>query len=423
MSGYVTDKLREDMHSQLVGSFSRVNISHQDIELMAQHHETDLSSTIIQHGAHKKGVREQSHLSSQKNGGFETSKKDNHSSSLAYAVARQNMNAMQNMVNDDNHAAKISEMGKSINMDFTESLSKIMHHAQHEISGHEVEVITAVAASDVNDSMKYYLNDGNDGVAHALDMAPRNPDGSFMNAEEIKAHDAATLSCSRAGAGEIQSVYTDGAALNEYYAKLADPDIRQTLTAIDVPLKILDELRADRMQTMFDDTYDQRMEAMDKIAEKHGFTAQDGKSAQDVFEEARMSGEHDIGEMNNILDEMMDVNTQFENKFNDDFDANLESHAQGALDKQLIEINNNGGVFIPPPQVNKTELDAFQQKLDDYSTKNTPLPNAAPVTTAALESNAIITQSGDMNIGEAPAQTAPIPERAPPQISPNDYSI
>lgn len=416
MSGYVTDKLREDMHSQLVGAFSHVNISHKDIEHMAQHHETDLTSTIIQHGVHKKGVREQSHISSHQNGGFETSKKDNHSSSLNYALARQNINAMQSMVHDDNYAAKISEMGKNIGMDLSQSLAKITHHAQHLISAEEIEVVSAVASNDINESMTYYLDEG---IEDALDRAPRNEDGSFMNAEEIKAYEEATQTCSIAGADEITAIHSNGTALNEYYAKLTDPDIRQTLSAIDVPIAVLDELRADRLQTMFDDTYDQRMEAMDKIAEKHGFTAQDGKSSRAVFDEALARGEYDPGEMSGIRTEMLAVNDVFEDQFHAEFDANLEFHAQSALDQQLISINNNGGVFTPPPIVDQKGLETFEQKLTDYSVNNTPLASI----TVERETAPLITQSGDLNISKAPTQDMPPQTPPAPQNIQNDYAL
>lgn len=402
------------MHSQLVGAFSHVTMSHDDIELLAKDSESDLSSSIIQHGALKKGVKEQSHLSSVKNGGFETSKKESNSSSLNYALARQNMNAMQSVVQAENQANKFAQMTKDLAMDFAPSLQLIKHYAQSAVSVAEVEVVSADASDRVTSDVNHHLKDG---VDIALDRAPKNPDGTYMNAAEIAAEEEATSTCLAPSGDSVKAIYTDGMALNEYHQKLSDPAARAALSAADVPDKILEQLRDDRMQAMYDDTYDQRMEAMDKIAEKHGFTAQEGKSASDVFQEARMSGNYDFAEMSDILSEQLAVNDAFEAQFNADFDANIDTHAQTALDAQLADIKNNGGEYTPPAPIDSNKLGAFKQGLENHSQAQAQPQTATPAQATptapseALNTTPIISQSGDMNT--APEEPKDLPIIAP----------
>jgi hypothetical protein len=415
MSGYVTEQIKENMHNQLVGAFSHVTMSHDDIELLAQHSESDLSSSIIQHGALKKGVKLQSHLSSVKNGGFETSKKENNTGSLNYALARQNVNAMQSVVQADNLADKFEQMTEDLAMNFAPSLQKIKHYAQSKVSAAEVEVISADASDDVTSAIDYHLKDG---VDYALDVAPKNEDGTFMNAQEIAAAEAEHNVCLAPSATSVSAIYTDGMALNKYHQKLADPEARSSLTAGDVPEKILEQLRDDRMNSMYTDTLDQRMDAMDKTAEKHGFAAQDGKSASDVFEEARMSGDYNAVKMSAIFNERLAVNDTFAAQFNADFDANIDSHAQAALDAQLADIKNNGGEYTPPAQIDNDKLADFNQGVKNYSVNQAQLP----VPNGPVNITPMISQSGDMNAAPETPKELPVISPLTPPTAPNGFA-
>lgn len=77
---HISDEHKEQLKDELMNAFSYTHLDPDEVHQDDLHaydedlNETDLSHVFIQHGSHKKGIKEQSYSSQSVNGSFSTSK-------------------------------------------------------------------------------------------------------------------------------------------------------------------------------------------------------------------------------------------------------------------------------------------------------------------------------------------------------------
>lgn len=252
----------------------------------------------------------------------------------------------------------------------------------------EVNKARETAETEIQGDLDF--NDMMGGIEERLDMAPRNADGTLMNEEQKAIFEDENSMCVAPTAGEIMSTHTDAQDIMDYEAKLADPEARALLTADDVPERLIQEIKEERMQEMFDSSLELREEAFDKIAEENGFKATEDKTAYEVYQEALSNNEVPTEVFSKILDSVMDVNAAYEAEFEAQWADVKDQHAQDILKNKLEEIEANGGVYTPETSLDKNKIQeelAIGEKFQ--LEQNNLLPTA--------DSQPIVSQSNDVS--------------------------
>ncbi|MEC7703527.1 MAG: hypothetical protein VYC19_12320 [Pseudomonadota bacterium] len=410
---HISDEHKEQLKDELMNAFSYTHLDPDEVHQDDLHaydedlNETDLSHVFIQHGSHKKGIKEQSYSSQSVNGSFSTSKQDKTSSgSDQFLTTRNAMNSYRDMAlnNMTNSVKDLFNLGESFSMDLSQSIAAISRYTASDVSKEETSVASAQASEGLNSEINHSLDNG---FEETLDNALRNDDGSLMTKEQKVIFEDENSMCLMPTVDELEDTHTNAEQIIQYEQKLADPELRATITTSDLPQEIIEQIKADRLNSMFTETWDERQELFSNIAETHGITATEDKTAYEVYQEARNNGKLDLDTIKAIDDNMMAANASYEAAFDAQWEQEKERHMQAAIDHKLAEIEQNGGVYIPETNINKANLDEYGRIIDEFKQENNV--NLDDIKTP------LISQNGSPTAQEEPI-TSPELTNPPPVI-------
>ena len=396
MTLHIHDEHKEHLKEDLFRAFRFAHSSKEDIHAdhLRNHdndlNETDLSHVFIQHGEHKKGVHEQSYVSQSLNGGFITSKKDNAQATAAQFLLRRNIiDSLRDIVAEDIKASTKSlfDIQNMFDFDFSDSLSKMKNYATSAITLAETSIAGAQAGENLGSEINFAVEGD---FKQTLDNVLRNEDGSPMNKAQKKVFEDTNLVCAIPTFEEYEEVHNNATQLIAFEQKLADPLKRTTLTIADMPQEIIEQIKEQRLSNFYDDSLNERKALHDKIAESHGFSAANGKTAYEVYEEAYSAGQVDVQTSVAIRTAITDTNAAFDAEFDAQWAREKERHMQTALDLKLQSIKDNDGIYIPESNIDRTKLDQYGQALSQFREDNLQTQNNvnAPELTAAQDTTA-----------------------------------
>lgn len=412
MSGFITEEQKRTV-AQLLGSAFEANaLPLNDLEeiLKQSGEEHDHSEVFIKHGK-SKGTEKQSY-SSQSDGGFQTSKKENKNGSVIMSHMARSMTSLSELSASainytseptsllrENKDGTIEAISNNYKVDLSRTQQQLREAAEMMCSPEYIEQQAYEAMMASNENIEWQLESG---YEDRLASVPRNDDGTIMTLEQKQAIEATTPTCMAPVQEEYEKDLTDASDMKTFEEKLADPALRANLTAYDVPSAYIEKKREELKQSMRDESLEQRLEVHNRIAEEYGFEAKDGMTAYEVSQQSDAG--IDAAIQSEIRGKVLDANDTFDREFDAAYDENMEQHANNILTEHLNRIEENGGVYVPTAAIDGEKLEQAKSIMAEFK-ENNPAP-AAPT---AEDTVATVSQSGDI--------TPPDAENATPETN------